>query len=128
MESERNLLIEKLVTTGHLSVPERLALGSDPLKESEVAAVVSLVLKKTGAFPEGAKPWSPGHVVDERTILQSLPGGKLRLIQQRASAIDPRSLAQQKLTDFSDVESAIRSLVEVEWAKGIDGIPIHFSN
>jgi hypothetical protein len=126
MESERNLLIEKLVTTGHLNVPERLALGSDPLMASEVSAVVISILKTTGTFPKGAKPWSPDHVVDERAILQSLPDGKLRLIQQRANAIDPGRLAQQKVTDFDDIESAVKSLIKVEWGKEIDGIPIHF--
>jgi hypothetical protein len=127
MGFERDSLVEKLVTTGHLNVRERLALGSAPLDASEVAAVVVSVLKETGMFPANAKAWSSGQVVDERTILQSLPDGKVRLIQQRGQPIRPTSLAQQKVTDFDDVESAVESLMNVEWGNGIDGIPIHFT-
>jgi hypothetical protein len=122
---ERNMLIEKLVTTGHLNMPERLALRSNPLNTSEVAAVITSVLKRIGSFPEKAKPWIQGQIVDERTILQKLPGGKLRLIQQRANPIAPTVLDQQTLTEFSDVESAVKSYIETEWDGGIDGIPIH---
>jgi hypothetical protein len=127
MESERESLIEKLVTTGHLNVPERLSLGSGPLKASEIAAIVIMILKTTGTFPRGVKSWRPGLVVDERAILQSLPDGKLRLIQQRANPIDTRTLAQEKVTDFDNVESAVGSLMKIEWGNGIDGIPIHFA-
>ena len=122
---DRNMLIGKLVITGHLNVPERLALGSQPLNMSEVAAVVISVLKETGSFPEKANLWIQGQIVDERAILQKLPDGKLRLIQQRANPIDPTVLDQQKLTDFSDVESAVKSYINTEWGGGIDGIPIY---
>jgi hypothetical protein len=126
MGFERDLLIEKLVTTAHLNVPERLALGSDPVNASEVAAVIIAVLNKTGTFPETAKPWSEGHIVDERIILQRLPEGKVRMIQQRGHAVDPARLAEQKVTDFDDIVSAVESLMKIEWSIGIDGIPVHF--
>jgi hypothetical protein len=128
MRFDRKLLIEKLVTTGHLNVPERLALGSEPPNTSEVTAVITYILNKTGSFPEDAKPWTEGHIVDERTILQSLPGGKTRLIQQRGHPIVPTRLAQQKVIDFNDVESAVKSYIKTEWGSGIDGIRIYPTN
>jgi hypothetical protein len=76
MCGQREQLIEKLVNTGHLSVSERLALGSVPVHSSEIAAVVTRVLNATGSFPQNAKPWQPGHVVHEGAILQKLADGK----------------------------------------------------
>jgi hypothetical protein len=46
--NDREQLIEKLVTTMHLSVPERLALSSNNVRYTEVAAVVARVLENSG--------------------------------------------------------------------------------
>ena len=53
--NEREQLIEKLVTTMHLSVPERLALSPNNVRYTEVAAVVARVLENSGYFPPGAR-------------------------------------------------------------------------
>jgi hypothetical protein len=58
--TERDELVEKLVKTGHLNVPERLALNPRSVSRSEVARVVMQVLKDTGGFPEARKPWAEG--------------------------------------------------------------------
>jgi hypothetical protein len=43
--NQREQLIEKLVTTMHLSVPERAALSTKSVRYSEVAAVMARVLE-----------------------------------------------------------------------------------
>jgi hypothetical protein len=52
----REALIEKLVVTLHLNVPERQMLGSHDLSVAEVAAVVKRLLERDGVFPPNAKP------------------------------------------------------------------------
>jgi hypothetical protein len=93
-------LIEKLVRTGHLNVPERLALGSATINSTEVAEVVMRVLEGTGSFPENVKPWAQGHVVHEGAILQKGSDGKIRLILQRHHPLSPTVLAEQKSNRF----------------------------
>jgi hypothetical protein len=81
--NEREQLIEKLVTTMHLSVPEHLALSSNNVRYTEVAAVVARVLENSEYFPPAARPWQEGNVVHEGAILQKLPRGRFRLTLQR---------------------------------------------
>ena len=47
----RSALVEKLVLTLHLNVAERKMLGSEPVRASEVANVITRVLKNCGKFP-----------------------------------------------------------------------------
>jgi hypothetical protein len=122
--NEREQLIEKLVTTMHLNMPERLALSPKSLRYSEVAAVVARVLEDTGYFPPGAQPWQEGNVVHEGAILQKLPGGGFRLTIQRSHPIAPTVLAAKKESDFRYAGAAIRAFIRSEWPKGIDGIAI----
>jgi hypothetical protein len=124
MGDQREQLIEKLVNTGHLSVPERLALGSTMVYSSEIAAIVTRVLNDTGSFPQNAKSWQQGHVVYEGGILHKSSGGKIRLVRQRSHPIAPAVLADQKATDFDDVQSAVKAFMRSEWPKDIDGVRI----
>jgi len=52
----REALIEKLVVTLHLNVPERQMLGSEDVSVTEVAAVVKRLLEQDNVFPPNAKP------------------------------------------------------------------------
>src|ERR1700688_267920 len=122
--NERDQLIEKLVTTIHLSVPERLALSSNNVRYTEVAAVVARVLENSEYFPPGARPWQEGNVVHEGAILQKLPRGRFRLTLQRGHPIAPTILAAKKESDFRSARAAIRAFIRSEWPKGIDGIAI----
>jgi hypothetical protein len=54
--SEREKLVERLVTEMHLSVPERAALSSKAVRYSEVGAVIKRILNETGYFPSNARP------------------------------------------------------------------------
>ena len=122
--NQREQLIEKLVTTMHLNVPERAALSTGSVRYSEVAAVVARVLEDTGYFPPNARPWQEGKVVHEGAMLQKLPNGRFRLILQRSHPIAPTVLAAKKERDFVFARNAIRSFVRSEWPNGIDGIRI----
>jgi hypothetical protein len=124
MDEQRAQLIEKLVRTGHLNVPERLALGSVTIYLTEVAEVVMRVLEDTGSFPENVKPWMQGHVVHEGAMLQKGSDEKIRLILQRHHPLSPTILAEQKITDFVEVHAAVEAFIRAEWPANIDGIPI----
>jgi hypothetical protein len=124
MDGERKQLVEKLVRTGHLNVPERLALGSGTINSTEVAEVVMRVLEDTGSFPENVKPWSQGDAVHEGAMLQKGSDGKIRLILQRHNPLSPMVLAEQKVTDFEAADAAVNAFIRAEWPVTIDGITI----
>jgi hypothetical protein len=126
--NQRNILIEKLVKTGHLNVPERLALRTEGVLSSEVAEVITRVLEITGFFPEAARPWTQGEMVHERALLQRSSESEVRLIQQRADPVNPTVLREQKITDFVDAKSAIEGFIKAEWPTNIDGIKIVWSS
>ena len=124
MGEQRMQLIEKLVRTGHVNVPERLALGSAKIYSTEVAEVVTRVLEETGSFPENVKPWAHGRVVHEGAMLQKSSDQKIRLIQQRHHPLSPTVLAEQKVIDFAEAQAAVEAFIRAEWSANIDGIPI----
>ena len=124
MNEQREQLIEKLVRTGHLNVPERLALGTAKIYSTEVAKAVTRVLEETGSFPENVKPWMQGHVVHEGAMLQKDSDHKIRLILQRHHPLSPTVLAEQKVTDFREAQAAVEAFIRAEWPVTIDGIPI----
>jgi hypothetical protein len=126
--NQRNILIEKLVKTGHLNVPERLALRTESVLSSEVAEVITRVLEITGFFPEAARLWTQGEQVHERALLQRSSESEVRLIQQRADPVNPTVLREQKITDFVDAKSAIDGFIKAEWPTNIDGIKIVWSS
>lgn len=121
---QREQLVEKLVTTMHLNVPERLALYPRTVNYSEVAAVIGRVLGRCGVFPENATPWQPGNVVDERTMLHKPPDGRIRLTHQWHHPIAPHKLEGKKESEFADLASAITAYIRSEWPRGIDGVAI----
>jgi hypothetical protein len=125
--NQRKILIEKLVKTGHLNVPERLALRTESVLSSEVAEVITRVLEITGFFPEAARAWTQGEPVHERALLQR-SSESVRLIQQRADPVHPTVLREQKITDFVDAKSAIDGFIKAEWPTNIDGIKIVWSS
>jgi hypothetical protein len=120
--SEREKLVEKLVTEMHLSVPERAGLKT--VGYSEVAAIVTRILNATGYFPPNARPWQEGKLVHEGAILQKLSSGQFRLTLQRSHPAAPHMLAAKKERDYMFARNAIRAFVRSEWPNGIDGIRI----
>jgi len=125
--SKRQSLIEKLVLTLHLSVPERQMLGSGPVRFAEVAAVITQSLDETGRFPPNVKTWEVGQIVFEGHFLEIQPNKKVRLWLQRALPVVPCQLADRQHWDFSDANLAVAEFVRREWLeqhRGIDGIEI----
>jgi hypothetical protein len=122
--NEREQLIEKLVTTMHLSVPERAALSTDSVRYSEVATAVARVLEDARYFPPNARPWQEGNIVHEGAILQKLPGGGFRFTLQRSQPGAPTVLAEKREADFQNARTAIKAFISSEWPKAIDGIAI----
>ena len=120
----RQDLLEKLVTTLHLSVPEREELGLASLPLNEVAAIVKRLLETNGVFPVSAKPWQPGQPVFEGFFLVKKPHGGIRLTAQRSDPINHSVLADQKTWEYDRVDDAISRFIRAEWSNGIDGFPL----
>jgi hypothetical protein len=122
--NEREQLIEKLVTTLHLNVPERTALSPKIVRYSEVVAVIRRSLNEKGCFPPNARPWQQGELVHEGAILQKLSNLKFKLTLQRSHPIAPNVLVDKIEREYVLAGTAIRAFVRLEWPNGIDGIRI----
>jgi hypothetical protein len=120
----REDLLEKLVTTLHLSVPERRALGRASVPANEVAAIVKRLFESNGVFPITAKAWQQGEPVFEGFFLAKKPQGGIQLTYQRSDPINSAVLADQKSWEYDDVDDAISRFILSEWSKGIDGIKL----
>ena len=120
----REALIEKLVVSLHLNVPERQTLGSDEVSVAEVATVVKRLLERDGVFPLNAKPRQPGEAVFEGFFLIKHPDGKVEMTVQRPHPIRPYELAEQVTFECDDLDQAVRKFISSAWSKSIDGIPL----
>jgi hypothetical protein len=118
----REALIEKLVISLHLSVPERRLLGSECVSVEEVTAVVKRLLKQDGIFPPTARLWQPGEVVFEGFFLVKHTDGKFQMVGQRSNPIRPTELADRTSSEYDDLDDAVSQFIENAWSKGIDGI------
>jgi hypothetical protein len=124
MTSAREALIEKLVVSLHLSVPERGILGGTSVSFEEVACVVSRFLQRDGVFPPAAKQWQPGQTVFEGFFLLKRPDGTVRMTWQRSHPIRPSELAECNSSDFDNADKAVAAFIKSEWSTGIDGIAV----
>lgn len=123
MTTDREALIEKLIVSLHLNVPERQLLGSDRLLVEEVAAVVKRVFERNGVFPH-ARLWKAGEPVFEGFFLLKRPERKVEMVWQRSNPINPTELAERRSTEYEDLDRAISSFIESEWSEGIDGVRV----
>jgi hypothetical protein len=124
MTATREALLEKLVVSLHLNVPERRMLGADCVSVEEVAAVVKRLLDQNGVFPPTARHWQPGEIVFEGSFLVKLPDGKVQMTWQRSDPIRPTVLAGQGSSEYEDVDEAVSRFIQSEWSSGIDGITL----
>lgn len=122
--TEREALIEKLVVSLHLNVPERQLLGSDSISVQEVASVVKRLFQQNGVFPRIARIWKPGEVAFDGCFLVKGSDGKIQLVCQASKPINSTLLSAQKISEYSDLDEAISIFIETEWSRGIDGIPL----
>ena len=100
MTATREALIEKLVISLHLSVPERRLLGSECVSVEEIADVVKRLLKQDGVFPPIARLWQPGELVFEGFFLVKHPDGKVQIVCQRSNPIRPTELADRTTSEY----------------------------
>lgn len=124
MTTIRETLIEKLVVSLHLNVPERQLLGSDSLSVEEVDAAVKRLIERIGVFPPHARIWKPGKSVFEGFFLVKRPERKIEMVWQRSKPIKPTELAERGSTDFEDLDQAILRFIERERSNGIDGVRV----
>lgn len=114
-------LLRKLVTTLHLNVSERSALGGK-VSADEVIGTILTILDSSKFFPTNARPWREGQPCGDGTILEVLPGGAVRAHLQASSAwMLPAHISSR---DFPDARSAAAHLVRTDFANGIDGVPV----
>jgi len=118
-------LICKLVTTGHLNVPERLQLRSKSIPIREILKIIEDVLNEQNFFPPHARPGNSAKGVYEGGILEKLNDGTYRLHWQRHYAWDPFTVAESSFQDYKKLEIAVREFGHHEWRENdIDGIKI----
>jgi hypothetical protein len=115
----REELIERLVTTGHLNVPDRRALGH--VTRAEIHEAIRARLEKDGIFPPNAR--ATGSVY-EGAQLRCLDDGSFLAITQRASVHNPGIVAESTEHRFKDIGAAVAWYIDSEWAASIDGIAI----
>ena len=120
----REALLEKLVVSLHLNMPERRMLGSRAVSFEEVAAVVKRLLETNGVFPPNAKPWQSGEIVFEGFFLAKRSDGKVLLAWQRSNPINPNELADHGSVEYDNADDAVSGFIQREWSKGIDGISL----
>lgn len=117
---DRSSLIEKLVTTGHLNVPERRELGR--ITRDEVKVAVREILERDGGFPPAARA-DAGAVYEGPQIRRSEQGGYLAIVR-RCPPLAPNVVAESSEQSFPDAESVVDWYVQAEWGAEIDGIPL----
>jgi hypothetical protein len=76
---DRKTLLDRLVLTRHLNVPERQALGAGHVSAVELQETIAALLSEHRYFPPDVRPWEPGNACYEGFILELLPDGHARL-------------------------------------------------
>jgi hypothetical protein len=115
---DRAELIDRLVTRGHLSLPDRRALGL--LCRNEVFNAVRARLSHDGYFPPNAR--AEGCVYEGPQVHRS-EDGRYAGISQRASVFDFLAVAEATKCRFENIDAAVNWYIDSEWGAGVDGIP-----
>jgi hypothetical protein len=121
----REQLIKKLVTTFHLSVPERQELSPIHVVLDEVEKAIREELSEYGWYPRNWRPHTAGDIVWEGYAIEAVEGAGFRVHNQASFAIEPTRLRGSKTLDFASVDEAIDFYLHGEFPSGsIDGIPL----
>jgi len=112
--TNRQALIEKLIVSLQLNVPEREPLGSYGLSAEEIAAAVKRVFLRNSVFPPHARSWKPGETVFEGFFLLKRPQGKDRDAWQRSHPIKPTELVESGSTVYDDLDEAVSGVIQRE--------------
>jgi hypothetical protein len=104
--TNREALIEKLVVSLRLGVPERRLLDLDCVSIGKVAAAVKRLFSQHGVFPPHARLWKPGELAFEGYFLVKRPDGRVELAWQRGNAHKPTELADRSSTVYEDINGS----------------------
>ena len=115
----REELITKLVTTGHLNVPDREILGR--ITRTEITAAVRVRLEADGFFPPNA---GETGFIYEGPQMRSLKDGGYLAINRRSSVHDPRTVAESIERRFEYIGAVVNWYIDSEWGSSVDGIHI----
>lgn len=122
----RHQLIDKLVSTWHLNVPERSQLSPQSVSLEEISIAIQKALSDCRFFPSIARPASDGEaVVDpifEGYFIEKADKGYVVHVQ--ASGPHPMLFRGRSSKRFSSFERAVKYYVANEYDGEIDGIPI----
>jgi hypothetical protein len=120
--TDRDDLVTKLVSTGHLGVEERRELGPG-VTRGEIRRIILRELEAHGHFPPHARPWSPDQACFEGWQLQKLERGA-RLLSQRSYAWNSSALADSTHEDFDTVRQALERYLALAVGGDVDGVPV----
>ena len=115
---KREGLIDVLIKTGHLNVPDRKALGR--IGRREVFDAVCGRVERDGRFPPNASEAKEGQPLREGPQIQRSEDGGYTGINQRASVHDFRVLAQLVKRRFGSVAAVVEWYIDSEWGTGIE--------
>jgi hypothetical protein len=115
----REEMIDRLITGGHLNMPDRKSLGW--ISRNEVFNAVRARLERDGHFPPNAA--GVGRAVYEGPQIQRSGDGRFMGINQRAPACNPWVVAESVQSRFDSQDAVVNWYIDAEWGSCIDGIP-----
>jgi len=123
---QRSELIDKLVSTWHLNVPERSQLDPPSVSLSEIACAIKKALSDCRFFPSNARPLSDGQAVVESIFegyfIEQQDSGYIVHAQDHGR--HPLLFRGRSSKRFSSFEKAVEYYIANEYEGDIDGIPI----
>ncbi len=119
---EKELLL-KLVTTGHLNVPERKELPQGQVRAS-IAKELIYEMLHIGWFP-GNKQKPVGNAGGEYLQLETAPGGKIILHRNTEASLYKFS---HETKEFASTESGIEAFLKGSEERDLDGLKINWKS
>lgn len=112
-------ILTRLLRGEHISMPERIALGSwphEPLRYRDLVEHLALILKNERWFP---RPWEPpkqGEPVNEHAVIERQSSVRFVYRCARHHPIDPYQLAEQTEHVFWSARAAAKYYLRWELA------------
>jgi hypothetical protein len=125
--TNQGAVLEKLVTTGHLSVAEHEHLGRE-VAFSSIASAIKTIMSSKGVFPPHAlrDPASSPPATDPSWPFAWMPGRYFEacILEQSADGKSRLWFDGKTPQVFESLDDAIREFARRQWRNQIDGIPI----
>jgi hypothetical protein len=115
-------LARKLVTTGHLSVPERRALlGANPVPGSLLCSTILSILKDQGSFPP---QWRAGDPFEGGLIEVATDGSWSITWKAEVGMLRYEVIEIQKFSTVASLPRTVRSYAQRFFGSNIDGVKV----